>query len=43
MAKRILLIQGHPDASASHLCHALASKQAEGHKQAWGQVSILLD
>jgi putative NADPH-quinone reductase len=25
MSKRILLIQGHPDASQPHLCHALAS------------------
>ena len=35
-AKRILLIQGHPDASAHHLCHALedayaAGAQAAGH------------
>jgi putative NADPH-quinone reductase len=29
-AKRILLIQGHPDASAGHLCHALADAYAEG-------------
>ena len=25
MSKRILLIQGHPDASEPHLCRALAS------------------
>ncbi len=36
MSKRILLIQGHPDASQSHLCHALAASynqgaQGEGH------------
>jgi putative NADPH-quinone reductase len=30
MTKRILLIQGHPDASESHLCHALAASYAEG-------------
>jgi putative NADPH-quinone reductase len=29
-AKRILLIQGHPDASAPHLCHALADAYAAG-------------
>ena len=29
-AKRILLIQGHPDASEPHLCHALASSYAQG-------------
>lgn len=28
--QRILLIQGHPDASAPHLCHALAQAYAEG-------------
>jgi hypothetical protein len=26
MSKRILFIQGHPDASQPHLCHALASQ-----------------
>ncbi len=29
-AKRILLIQGHPDGSKHHLCHALADAYAEG-------------
>ena len=33
MAKRILLIQGHPDASASHLCHALASSYIAGAEE----------
>jgi putative NADPH-quinone reductase len=28
--KRILLIQGHPDAGAVHLCHALADAYADG-------------
>ena len=27
---RILVIQGHPDAGARHLCHALADAYAEG-------------
>ena len=31
-APRILLIQGHPDASKPHLCHALADAYAEGAK-----------
>ncbi len=31
-APRILLIQGHPDASKPHLCHALAVAYAEGAK-----------
>ncbi len=30
MSKRILLIQGHPDASQPHLCHALASSYSTG-------------
>lgn len=30
MHKRILLIQGHPDSSPDHLCHALASAYASG-------------
>ncbi len=30
MVKKILLIQGHPDASESHLCHALASSYIAG-------------
>ncbi len=34
MSKRIVLIQGHPDAGASHLCHALASSYAAGAKEA---------
>lgn len=30
MGKHILLIQGHPDASQSHLCHALEDAYAKG-------------
>jgi len=30
MTRRILLIQGHPDGSEPHLCHALATSYAEG-------------
>jgi putative NADPH-quinone reductase len=30
VSRRILIIQGHPDASARHLCHALAEAYAEG-------------
>jgi putative NADPH-quinone reductase len=32
--QRILLIQGHPDASAPHLCHALAQAYADGARGA---------
>ncbi len=30
MAKRITIIQGHPDAQARHFCHALAAEYAKG-------------
>jgi len=30
MSKRILVIQGHPDGSEPHLCHALAASYANG-------------
>ena len=30
MSKRILMIQGHPDASQPHLCHALAFSYTTG-------------
>ena len=30
MPKRIVIIQGHPDPEAGHLCHALADAYAEG-------------
>jgi putative NADPH-quinone reductase len=30
MSKRILIIQGHPDASQTHLCHALACSYSTG-------------
>jgi putative NADPH-quinone reductase len=32
--RRILVIQGHPDASAPHLCHTLAAAYAEGARSA---------
>lgn len=34
MSKRILIIQGHPDASQLHLCHTLASSYLAGAKSA---------
>ena len=34
MSKRILIIQGHPDASQPHLCHALASSYNVGAQSA---------
>ena len=34
MSKRILIIQGHPDASQPHLCHALADSYNTGAQSA---------
>jgi putative NADPH-quinone reductase len=34
MGKRIFLIQGHPDSSERHLCHALEDRYAEGAGEA---------
>jgi putative NADPH-quinone reductase len=34
MSRRILIVQGHPDASAPHLCHTLADSYAEGAREA---------
>ena len=33
MRKNVLLIQGHPDASTSHLCHALAASHVAGAEE----------
>lgn len=41
MARRIALIQGHPDPAASHLCHALADAYAEAAKAAGHQVTTI--
>lgn len=38
MAERIVLIQGHPDASARHFGHALADAYAEGARAAGHEV-----
>jgi putative NADPH-quinone reductase len=37
-ARRILIVQGHPDSIASHLCHALADAYAAGAKEAGHEV-----
>ena len=34
MSKKIVIIQGHPDAAGGHLCHALADAYARGAKAA---------
>ena len=39
MPRRIVIIQGHPDPSGRHLCHALADAYAEGAKDKGNAVS----
>ena len=38
LVKKILLIEGHPDASVRHLCHALADAYAEGAQETGHEV-----
>lgn len=38
MSKRILLIQGHPDASQAHFCHSLENAYAQGAQTAGHEV-----
>jgi putative NADPH-quinone reductase len=38
---RILIVQAHPDASARHLCHALAEAYAEGARTAGHELRVL--
>ena len=38
MSKRILIIQGHPDDSVAHLCHALARHYRDGAESAGHEV-----
>ena len=38
MGKRILLIQGHPDAQGRHLCHALSDAYAKGARETGHEV-----
>lgn len=41
MAKRILIIDGHPDAAEGRLCHALAAAYAEGAAAAGHDASVI--
>ncbi|MDO9113497.1 MAG: NAD(P)H-dependent oxidoreductase [Polaromonas sp.] len=41
MAKRIVLIQGHPDTTVPHLCHALAAAYAAGAEEAGHTVRFI--
>ncbi|MCX4187688.1 NAD(P)H-dependent oxidoreductase [Methylophaga sp. OBS4] len=39
--KRVMIIQGHPDAEGSHLCHALARAYEQGAKEAGHEVKYI--
>ncbi len=41
MRKRILVLQGHPDSSEPHLCHALADAYLAGAEKAGHQISVV--
>ncbi|WP_332816378.1 NAD(P)H-dependent oxidoreductase [Ramlibacter sp.] len=41
MNRKILVLQGHPDATAAHLCHALADSYAAGARDAGHDVRTL--
>lgn len=41
MARRILIVQAHPDHAQPHLCHALAASYAEGALEAGHEVRTL--
>lgn len=38
---RVLLLQGHPDNTRAHLCHALAAAYAEGARAAGHEVQVV--
>jgi len=39
--KKIIVLQGHPDSSVPHLCHALALAYADGAREAGHDVSVI--
>ena len=41
MGKRVLILQGHPDASKRHFCHALAEHYADAARAAGHEVRML--
>ena len=42
MPRHIVVIQGHPDSSEHHLCHALADAYAEGARHAGHEVQLVV-
>lgn len=41
MSRKILLLQGHPDASATHFGHSLAEAYARGAQAAGHEVRVI--
>lgn len=41
MARRIALIQGHPDPDGEHFCHALVAAYAQGAREAGHEVRLI--
>lgn len=41
MSHRILILQGHPDASEPHLCHALADHYRQGAEAQGHEVRVI--
>ena len=41
MPKKILIIQGHPDRSHDHLCHALAASYEKGANESGHEVKVI--
>jgi putative NADPH-quinone reductase len=41
MSRRILILQGHPDASTRHFCHALAASYADAASAAGHEVRVI--
>jgi putative NADPH-quinone reductase len=41
MSMKILIVQGHPDATARHYCHALADSYAQGARDAGREVRVV--
>jgi putative NADPH-quinone reductase len=40
--KQILMVQGHPDATEPHLCHALAASYTSGAEKAGHTVRLIM-
>ncbi|MEX2468899.1 MAG: NAD(P)H-dependent oxidoreductase [Pseudohongiellaceae bacterium] len=41
MARKIMLVQGHPDASETHYCHAIENAYVDGAREAGHEVRVI--